>query len=91
MSVREAQEKINAEEFKSWQCYFNISPFGPERLDFMIAQLTAVLVQCNTTKGNYKAADFMSFSEKKKKAQSKEDMLMLADQFAKMHNARYKK
>lgn len=44
--------ELTAFELAEWQVWFESHPFGDDLRDFMVAQLTAVLVNINTTKAN---------------------------------------
>ena len=40
-------EELSSHQLNDWIAFNNISPFGGERLDFMLAQLCALLVNIN--------------------------------------------
>ncbi len=59
MTVGELQSKMTGEELKYWIAYNQISPIGPERLDYNFAQLSSILVNTNRTKGKGVTIDDM--------------------------------
>jgi hypothetical protein len=66
--VAEAQQRISAREFAEWLAEFSIAPWGEERADYMLAQLTSYFVQANKRKGarDPSPTDFMPWTEQKK-------------------------
>ena len=50
MTVKEAQRRINSDEFGWWMAYDRIEPFGEERADLRIAQLCALIANINRSK-----------------------------------------
>ena len=53
--------KLTSRQIAEWQAWFQEHPFGDDLRDFMLAQLTAVLVNLNTTKttNKSKATDWL--------------------------------
>lgn len=49
MTVRELLERIDSRELTEWQIYEReTGPFGGERLDILMAKLTAMIVRVNS-------------------------------------------
>lgn len=59
-----------ASEYQRWQAFYAVDPFGDERADLRIAQLTALTANAHSDpkkrRKAYEAWDFMPFSEKPK-------------------------
>lgn len=47
MSVRRAQDEIDAPEFAEWMAYAKIEPFGPEREDQRAGVIAALIANVN--------------------------------------------
>jgi hypothetical protein len=43
-SVRECQERVDSREFAEWLVFRTISPWGPERTDWLLTRLTATVI-----------------------------------------------
>ena len=94
MTVKEAQRRINSDEFGWWMAYDRIEPFGEERADLRIAQLCALIANINRSKKCkiYKVKDFMFDFEGKAdtvadRRQPPEEMISIFTSFAAAHNA----
>ena len=67
MPVREAQERIDSQEFTYWMAYNNLDPIGNDRGDYQTA-LVAHTVASAHSKKRLKLDDFvLKFGEDKKK------------------------
>ncbi len=44
-------ERIDSRELTEWMAYYRLEPFGADRLELMIAQLTAIVVNALRSKG----------------------------------------
>ena len=87
MTVKEAQEKIDFDEFKHWQAYYKLDPFGEQRVEFMLAQLCYITASAHAGKGrSFKIDDFMPKYGVSRK-QTPEEMKMILKAFTKTHNA----
>ena len=87
MSVARAQQEISSSEFNYWVAYHRINPLGPERTEFMIAQLCAMFAQAHAAKGKkYSPFDFMPWTKREKKKQTPEEMKKVLMAFASAHN-----
>ena len=58
MSVREAQEKIDGEEFTYWMAYNKLDPIGREREDYQTALVAHTVASVNSKK-RLKLEDFL--------------------------------
>ena len=66
MSVREAQERIDSEEFTYWQAYNRLDPIGNERKDYHAALIAHTVASVHSKK-KLKFDDFvLKFDPKKK-------------------------
>lgn len=61
MSVRRTQREVDSAEFAEWSAYDTIDPFGEQRADWRLAQLTSIVASLMRDKSQraYKPADFM--------------------------------
>jgi hypothetical protein len=61
MSVAEAQEKIDSQEYASWLAFSRVEPFGEARADLRSAVVAAVVANAHRGKGAkaFTPADFM--------------------------------
>lgn len=50
MSVREAQERIDADEFTYWMVYNKLDPIGNERSDYQAALISHTVASVNSKK-----------------------------------------
>jgi len=60
-TVAELNERIDSRELSEWIAYYNIEPFGQDRMELMLAQLTAVLANANRGKKGrpFRVGDFL--------------------------------
>lgn len=58
MSVKRAQQEIDAVEYTEWLAYHKLNPFGEQRADLR-AGIIASVVASVFGKKTYKASDFM--------------------------------
>lgn len=73
--MRQAQEKISAEEFAEWVAYFSAEPWGEERADLRSGIIAATVANCHAQgRKQFKAEDFMPSFGKPKRRQSVEEM-----------------
>lgn len=68
MSVREAQAKIDAPEFRDWQAYDELSPIGPEREDLRAASICHTIAMFLTDGEAPPIGDFLLRFERSKAA-----------------------
>ncbi len=55
MTVRQLLESIDSRELTEWQVYEReTGPFGPERLDLLMAKLTAMVYRVNASPNDQK-------------------------------------
>ena len=89
MTVREAQNRINAREFAEWIAYDHIEPFGEERADMRAGIISSTIA--NSVRGRnrraYKPKDFMPQYDKQTKRQNQGDMMIVWKQFVGAQNA----
>lgn len=88
MSVRRAQEEVDASEFTEWVAYYELEPFGELRADVRQAHTSAILASVHRRKGSRqpRIADFI-YDGKPVVQQSIDDMHNLFRQFVHAHNA----
>jgi len=67
MTVEELLKRITSKELSEWQAFYNIEPFGEERMDLRFALMTANLLAPHVKKGSrLNVKDFLlTFKEKK--------------------------
>lgn len=58
MTLEELRRRMTAREFRQWQALYAIDPWGPERIDLMLARVAAVIANCHT-KGGFSEHDFL--------------------------------
>lgn len=60
-TIREAQERCDATEFKTWVAEYGIEPWGDDRGDLHSAVIASVIANANRGKGTraFKLEDFM--------------------------------
>lgn len=46
-------------ECRLWSALYDIDPWGPERMELMLAQMCAVIANAHAPKGNFKVGDFL--------------------------------
>ena len=51
MTVDELLKRISSRELSEWQAYYQIEPFGEERMDLRFALMTANLISPHLKKG----------------------------------------
>ncbi len=76
MSVREAQLKIDSAEFTEWCAYSNINPFYINKTEYMLAVVSAILVNVNRKKNAkaMKPEDFLPTYTAKNQYDSADEM-----------------
>jgi len=68
MSVREAQERIDSDEFTYWLAYNNLSPIGRERGDYQTALVAYTVASAHSGKKKPKFDDYvLKFGETDKR------------------------
>lgn len=61
-SVERTKERCSSREFAAWVAYQRIEPLGFDRLEVMIAQLSALVANALRGKGRaYRISDFLLF------------------------------
>ena len=64
-TVSELRASMSVDELANWMAYSRIHPINPDRMDYMLAQLTATVCQVAGAKksggGHFKMDDFMLF------------------------------
>lgn len=92
MTVAELGSRMSHREFREWVEFYRIDPFGPERADFMLAQLCALIANVNRPRRSsrrFRIADFMPrFHESQRPRQSLGEMVGKLRAIATTHNAR---
>lgn len=65
MTVRELLERIDSRELAEWQAYWTLEPWGEERADQRIAELTVRVANYLRAEGQppYTLTDFMPYTE----------------------------
>ncbi len=77
MSVREAQEKIDSQEFAHWIAFNQLEPFGEERQDLRFAMVCCLIANSQSRK-TFKLEDFMlKFDHDRKPMDSEEAQSIL--------------
>lgn len=59
MTLEDLRRRMTLREFCLWSALYDRDPWGPERIEWMLGQLTAVLATCHSTTGTFKPADFI--------------------------------
>ena len=75
-------------EFRDWQIYYQIEPWGEERADLRTGILASLIANIHRRKGSARLLprDFMPDFEKPMRKQSVETMAATFKAFAAMHN-----
>lgn len=65
-TIPEVQRSMTAAQFAEWWAYYNLEPFGGERVDLGFAQLCALVANAMRGRGRapYKIEDFLMFTGK---------------------------
>ena len=88
MSVDEAQQRISSREFSEWIAYSQLEPFTDQRLELMIAQLTAIVANIASKGKAYKIEDFLlKIDAEHKERKSPQQMLAVFKTFAEAQKA----
>lgn len=92
MSIYEAQQKISTTEFRSWQAFYALEPFGEARTEFMLAQLCCIVANSNRGKSTkaFKVGDFIPKYGEQKRHKTGAELEAIFKQFANLHNKRVK-
>lgn len=93
MSVRRAQQEIDAREFAEWLAYYQSDPFGFERQDLGWGTVAATIANVFRGKGQraMKPADFMPDFAQAGRRQTEAEMLAIFKTGAQVHNQRLKR
>ena len=85
MTVKEAQQRIDVDEFAHWLAFYSVSPFGDVRADWRLGNLAAMVGNMFAKKGapRFKTTDFIYGYKEKKTPQQ---MGMIFGQFARAWN-----
>lgn len=57
-TVEELRGRMTVREFRQHQALYALDPWGPERIDLMLARVAAVVANCHT-KGGFTEHDFL--------------------------------
>ena len=91
MSVRRAQQEIDAREFAEWIAFGNLEPFGEERADWRIAQLCTLVANMFRGKGRMaRMRDFM-LRPKAPRKQTPQEIAAVMRAYTAAHNAARKR
>lgn len=93
MTVAEAQQRIDSQEFASWMAYDRIEPFGEYRADLRSAIIAYTLAESNRSKKAkpFTVDDFMPKFDRTPKEQSPDEMFSKLMAFAEAHNRKLEK
>jgi len=60
-TVRELQARMTSREFTEWRAFYNLEPFGPERIDVAVGMHSAMVANMHRKKGStpFKLKDFL--------------------------------
>lgn len=76
MGVREAQERIDSDEFTYWLAYHQLDPIGNERADYQSALIAHTVASAHSKK-RPKFDDFvLKFGEEKKNKLTSSDQIL---------------
>jgi len=69
---------MSSHMLEEWRAFAQLEPFGDERADFRIGQLTAIVANAMLTKGTkpFSWSDFAYMNQKKSRAMDDSEMLM---------------
>ena len=76
-TVSELETSMSSSEFREWMAYYSMEPFGQWRDNWHFAQLTALMFNVNSGKGNSLTVDDFMYRDAEA-AQDKKDMETLA-------------
>lgn len=83
MTVREAQERVDAIEFNDWRAYFAVQPRDADRIEGAIAFLTMTVASMFGGNRSARLQDFLpSWGASTPERQTDEHMLAAAKAFA---------
>lgn len=87
-TVAEAKRRLTIREFRRWQAFAAVEPFGEERADLRMAIGACVNANIHRAKNQkaFKPGDFMPRFGVVKKAQSAKEQVALLKAFAAAHN-----
>lgn len=49
---------MSKREYRLWSAFYDIEPWGPDRIDLMLARVCAVVANCHS-KGGFSESDFL--------------------------------
>ena len=76
MTVADLDDTMTVREFFQWIEYAKLEPLGEDRIEYMIAQLTALTVNINSKK-KVQVIDFLISLDKKKRDKVKLDKMQV--------------
>ncbi len=59
MPVQEAKFRVSSKEFIEWIAYDQISPLGPERIEYMLGVVACTIANAQGRKNPLKVSDFV--------------------------------
>ena len=77
MTVSELLERVSCKELSEWMAFYNIEPFGEERMDLRFALLAANLIAPHLAKGHKPRLKDYMLSFKKKKPMTDDQMKLI--------------
>ncbi len=91
MTVREAQERIDAREYALWRAYYETEPFGEERADLRSAIIAVTVANAFRTRGRAsKIGDFMPDFDRRTRRQTTKQTWAILCAVANVQNAKVK-
>ena len=66
MSVKQCQNEIDSAEFSEWIAFNHTELFTTNRVEYMLAQLSALTVNMQSKNKQFKAEDFLPQTKAKK-------------------------
>lgn len=58
LTLADLRRRMTVREFRLWSAFYDLDPWGPERIDLMLARVAAVVANCHS-KGGFTEADFL--------------------------------
>lgn len=66
MTVRQLLATIDSHELSEWEAWFGLQPFGDDVESWRSGTIAAVIANCNSKRGKFKAQDFMPKTHKRR-------------------------
>lgn len=86
MSVRRAQEEIDAPELREWADYYNSNPSHEDKVEHLLSTICSILHNGSNPTRKLSPEDFIPRRQKERKRQTLQEQKAMFKAFAKVHN-----